>query len=184
MGWTYHYNIPRDPREEIADLCTSDTHRPLAIGRHGSTYYAAVEFDGKGVFCTVFLTRTSKGEWGYKAIDERSGPVEANCPQMILKQLSPLNDENDPNGWARNWRDKCAQALTYKRRRARIKSGQKIKLTRAVKLTNGKWIDTFEVQTIPGYTRRGKAATRFYNPHCGHVRLDRFHLEPGWETLP
>ena len=43
----------------------------------------------------------------YKSMDEFCGPGETGCPERILKLLTPLDDEKDPNGWARNWRQKC-----------------------------------------------------------------------------
>jgi len=48
--------------------------------------------------------------FGYKDMDESMGPGIANAPKSMidrLDRLAPLDDQNDPNGWARGWRARC-----------------------------------------------------------------------------
>jgi hypothetical protein len=42
---------------------------------------------------------------------EFAGPCEHSCPERIFKLLSILNDTNDPNGWAREWRKKVQEQI-------------------------------------------------------------------------
>jgi len=69
------------------------------------------------VFCAVYLVHWSRDymNFSYKDLTEFSGPVEIDCPQKIFKLLTPLNDINDPNNWAREWR-KNVQMVHDKRK--------------------------------------------------------------------
>jgi hypothetical protein len=103
-----------------------------------TTFYAAIKNKETGqVFCDVLLIRWSPKTWDnfcYKPIGEFSGPVERNCPQRIMKILSPLNDENDPNGWAREWRKKVNE---YWNTRNTINKGGIIKTVSPISFTSG-----------------------------------------------
>ena len=72
-----------------------------------NTMFAAVRLRATGqVVAFVFLIRWSRDvyNFSYKDMTEFSGPGEIECPKRILKLLTPLNDELDPNGYARKWR--------------------------------------------------------------------------------
>ena len=78
--------------------------------------YAAIK-DKKMVmfFCLTYLINWYPNDFynfAYKDMDEFCGPGMYDCPERILKILTPLNDETDPNGWARNWRKKTRSILT------------------------------------------------------------------------
>lgn len=91
----------------------------------GSVYYAAVRTllkyvgkDEKGesiyeplsdseqeVWGAIFLTSVNSKDYynfGYKNMSEDMGPYECDCPNSILKLLSPTEDE-----WSLAWRKKC-----------------------------------------------------------------------------
>jgi hypothetical protein len=93
-----------------------------------TTFYAAIKNKETGeVFCAVYLIRWSPKSWDnfcYKDMTEFSGPCQVNCPQRIMKLLSPLNDENDCNGYAREWRKRVEK---YWENRNTINSGKIIK---------------------------------------------------------
>ena len=80
----------------------------IAIVKRNTLYSAIRVKASNEVFCVVYLLRWSKGAYNfsYKSMDEFAGPNEIECPLRIMKLLTPLNDTNDVNGWARNWRDK------------------------------------------------------------------------------
>jgi len=103
-----------------------------------TTFYAAIKDKETGqVFCNVLLIRWSPKTWDnfcYKPIGEFSGPNVVNCPQKIMKLLSPLNDENDPNGWAREWRKNVEK---YWNNRKIINSGNIIKTETPISFTSG-----------------------------------------------
>jgi hypothetical protein len=76
-----------------------------------NTLYAAIRNEKTSqVFCAVYLLRWSRERgynFSYKPMTEFVGPGESECPKRILNLLSPLNDENDSNGWAKEWRKRC-----------------------------------------------------------------------------
>jgi hypothetical protein len=42
----------------------------------------------------------------YKDMTEHCGPCEHECPPKIFKLLTPLDETNDEDKWAREWRKK------------------------------------------------------------------------------
>lgn len=99
----------------------------------GSVYYAAVETlkkfgakqpDGtlevkdipaeeRRVWGAVFLTSVNSCDYynfSYKDMSEDMGPGQADCPESILKLLSPTDNE-----WANEWRERCRQNAARKR---------------------------------------------------------------------
>jgi len=80
-----------------------------------NTLYGAVKKKSTGeVFCAVFLIRWSRNyyNFSYKDMTEHSGPYQHDCPKRIMNLLTPLNDENDTNGWAREWRKRVDEYWT------------------------------------------------------------------------
>ena len=142
MGWTYAFERPSEPKATLDGLLAwSDargTRRVLdsAIVRL-RVYYAAVEHlapdGGRQVWAAVFLVDFRRGAdglaFGYKDMTEHMGLVESECPERILRRLTPLTDAEDPQGWARAWRDRCWANLAA-RRSKRLVEGAQVK-TRA-----------------------------------------------------
>lgn len=112
MGWSFQ-SVMTDRKEFIKKLYDWETDEkkvePIDIGREGNTYYVAIKVTNKldnteRITANVVLTheRNDYYNFGYKAIGEDFGPVEAKCPMRILKKLTPTDKE-----WANNWRTKC-----------------------------------------------------------------------------
>lgn len=118
MGWTsYHvdtYKGKIDRKSECDKLWTQEEHdgypklEVLKSIMKGSTYYAAVQNVAKGItFGVVVLTRINNKNYCnfyYKEMDETMGPGYCECPDSILKLLSPTENE-----YAREWRKSCAE---------------------------------------------------------------------------
>jgi hypothetical protein len=123
MGWDY-------ARQAVSMLPTGDylsslftMDRPTirqtvtAIARDGATYYLALHVTepGREPFTTALVVLTegvpSRPGFGYKAMDERFGPIESRCPAAILDMLSPVALLGDPPGYAQAWRDRCRAHL-------------------------------------------------------------------------
>lgn len=70
----------------------------------GSTWYGAVKLTSTGeVFGMIMLTSERDRYWfGYKEMDETCGPCHNDCPESILKLLSPTDNE-----FANKWRQAC-----------------------------------------------------------------------------
>jgi hypothetical protein len=153
MGWT-SYNMNKPIKEWFKDQWDYDDSDYEVLDSalvKRQTLYGAVKQKSTGeIFCAVYLIRWTRGYYNftYKDMTEFAGPVEYECPPKIFKLLTPLNDENDPNGWARKWRGKVEKLHET---RKRLSKGAVIKLKEPVKFTNGKSYQYF--------LRRGK---RFY----------------------
>lgn len=171
MGWTFYMDrrvkCYADERREIEQLCTYDNpvrQTTLIKARKvASTWYAAVRItasdaapledktyvvdpDGSITFAAVFLTRYDDGCWGYKDMEESSGPVQSKAPLSILTLLSEIKD---PESYAHAWRQRCRDWAAI----PDYQEGDKIKLAQPVTLTDG---STCQIVTATHYTRYGK----------------------------
>ena len=128
MGWTSYYarNYKNGKVDVIAEVeeelnCENEKGKwtVLKSAKYGSTVYSAVEYlnketNEKKVFATVFLTSTRNGEFAYKDMDETCGPYQYDCPESILKLLTPTESK-----WANEWRAKCRE---YRKKAKELKA--------------------------------------------------------------
>ena len=109
----------------------------LAAAAVGGTVYAAIrnrnEAEGTDyVFCAVILFKNSKRDgFGYKDMCESMGPYEVDCPDPIMRLLSPVEQIPSP-GYSADWRLRVAAAKdrrrATKRMTAQLKPGVTIRL--------------------------------------------------------
>lgn len=137
MGWM-SFSMHKPVKEWFKEIMNDNVEvLDIAIVKR-NTLYAALKVKATNeVFCVVYLLRWSKGmyNFSYKDMSEFCGPCETECPLRIMRLLTPLNDTNDVNGWARNWRDKVYK---YWDAKEKINSGKFIVKTETpVKFTNG-----------------------------------------------
>lgn len=91
-----------------------------------NTFYAAIERKNtetgeRSVFAVIFLLRhVPKDEYnfGYKDMSEDMGPCETECPERILKLLTPTDSE-----WANQWRAACWARINARKARPKIVPG-------------------------------------------------------------
>lgn len=90
------------------------------------TYYAAIEQTNKEsgereVWAAIFLL-DFKGDgscnFGWKDMDETMGPCEAECPERILKLLTPTT-----NDYANDWRQRCWNNINQRKAQPKIAPG-------------------------------------------------------------
>lgn len=113
------------------------------------TYYAAIErFDENGtriyvtaVVCLVqWNPRAADGYiFGYKDMDEESGPVEAEASEAILELLT-----SSKHPWALDWRRRCYRNLKLKKRE--LPDGCLIRFPSPMKFTDGSEHSEFRVK--------------------------------------
>ena len=145
MGWTgthatYYKNGRVDRKAECDHLLTFSNEKVnskvLKSSMVGSTYYAAVEQIRNGnreVFGAVFLTsgmdrRDPYFNFHYKDMSEDACPFSYQCPESILKLLSPTTSEG-----ALEWRKKCYEYHDKRKNKKTIGTlpvGTKIKFKR------------------------------------------------------
>ena len=109
MGWLFYNSQYLDENGEVDRKKEMDSgfatgYEVLRSVMVDTTYYAAIKRDGR-VYAYVALTSDDRARghnFGYKGMDEFSGPVESKCPMNILKLLSPTDNE-----WANAWRLRC-----------------------------------------------------------------------------
>ncbi|MFC4670698.1 DUF6927 domain-containing protein [Seohaeicola nanhaiensis] len=192
MAWLFYTDrrvkTYADEKAEIARLCTfeSDTRKTLLLKacKVGSTWYAAAKVtnvdgspvedatyvtdeDGSITFGAVLLTRYDDGCWGYKDMEEATGPVESRAPLGLLNLLSELKDSDS---YANAWRQRCrdwAAIPDYDER-------DRIRLASPVTLTDG---SSCQIVTATHYRRGGKKRRCYRIEETGGlVRLSKASL--------
>lgn len=129
---TYYKNGKVDRKAEcdayFMEGLNTGWYRVIKSALVGSVYYAAVQHlkrytdrkDENGnrmmeevpvnereTWAAVILTKTDSRNYYnfyYKDMDETVGPCQADCPQSILKLLSPTDSQ-----WANEWRERCRE---------------------------------------------------------------------------
>ena len=155
MGWLFQNQKLRHetPADYITRTFTYDGEirrsTVLATATVGNVIYAAIRNEEKEtgrayVFAAVVLFRNSARDgFGYKDMCESMGPVECDCPDRIMRLLSPVEDIPQPSFTAA-WRARVA-ARKAERRGAR-ESAAAIVVGDIVRLPN-------EVTLRPGGVR-------------------------------
>jgi hypothetical protein len=119
MGWTYTH---KPAGQKILDFFVDHgvlrwpddnprEHRVLDTALVNLTeFYVALEVTDKAsgeryvtaLVILVRMTRDHRYNFGWKDMSEAMGPYQTNCPERILKLLTPTEHE-----WAAEWRQKC-----------------------------------------------------------------------------
>lgn len=135
MGWLYTH---KQKGESIIDFMTTSgalrwgddcpaKYTVLASALIGmKTLYAAVERVDKAtgeriVWAAVILINYAPTEYhnfGYKDMDESMGPCEDDCPEKILKLLTPTEHH-----YAIEWRNRCWAKIKARQERPAIEPG-------------------------------------------------------------
>lgn len=100
------------------------------------------------VFCLTVMLRFTRCGWHgygteltYKEVDETMGPYICNCPERILRLLSPLDMVADPNTdpyrWARRWRQECWKQVNRSKAWRKLQVGDILRLRNPVRFTDG-----------------------------------------------
>ena len=108
MGWLFHNEKLRHetPVQYITREFSHESETAkatvLAAAAVRGTIYAAVRNEDKTtgktyVFCAVILFKNSeRSGFGYKDMDESCGPCEVDCPDRIMRLLSPVERNSRP----------------------------------------------------------------------------------------
>jgi hypothetical protein len=161
MGWLFQNDKLRHqtPVEYITREFTHDNGTTAATvisaAAVGSTIYAAIrnhdKTTGKSyVFCAVILFKNNERDgFGYKDMDESMGPCEVDCPDRIMRLLSPIEEIPNP-GYAADWRKSVVAAKAKKAEtRSKISKlavGNKVKLAHPAHFrSSGIETDTFTI---------------------------------------
>ncbi len=187
MGWLFQSTPLRDetPAQVLARRFTHEDERTvatvLATATVRGTVYAAIRNTDKQagtayVFCGVFLVRNNVCDgFGYKAMDESMGPLEADCPGRILRLLSPVEAISNP-GSAASWRERVARRRLERagdrHRTAALVPGRLLRTARPLRFGTVE-ADLFRVVPSPP-RRRGPVFVAL--PHGFRCRLRPEHI--------
>ena len=139
MGWT-SFNLPKGTVKEWFKNTWEEGNNYKVLDSalvNRSTMYGAVEKVATGeVFCAVFLIRWSKGyyNFSYKDMTEHVGPCVVNCPKRIMELLTELDATSE---YAIAWRKRVQEYWNKKANTNKLANGSILKITEAVKFTNG-----------------------------------------------
>ena len=178
MGWTGLYRAPGMysdaeffSREFFGEIAPANGF--VATASKNGVFYAVREIDaelepslvpepnGKVRIAYVVLTkRAPKSDYNfsYKDMTEFSGPYETECPERLLKLLSPFRVEaafasakySASVRDASRWRQACWANIAKAKNKIKLKPGMQVKLPKPVRFANGASIDTFMVEKRGG----------------------------------
>jgi hypothetical protein len=158
MGWLFQRDPIDDPLAYLMAKynydCATHTLQTLDGARAGNTVYLAVRSTDKNtgrsyVFAAVILIRNSqKDGFGYKDQDEGMGPHQYDCPQRIMRLLSPIADLPHAR-YSADWRAGVAawhdQNRKRRQRRNSLRVGNVVTLSDAVRFSGGITARSFRV---------------------------------------
>lgn len=161
MGWTY---LRKDEDTTAAEFLrkefTSTNCEVLDVAVKLRTAYAACRNTKTGeVFALVVLLDYRPKDYynfGYKDMDETMGPYECDCPERILKLLTPTDHE-----YALGWRERCWARIKARAAKPKLTDGCKVRFAQPIEFTNGDKLDTFEVEKDGRYVRFWNGYTRY-----------------------
>lgn len=110
MGWT-SFEMHRPIKVWFKEQYSDDKYEVLDIAFIKFTQlYAAIRNKATGeVYCATYMisyAHKSFDNFAYKSMTEHMGPNISECPERILKLLTPLTGE-DTEGYAKEWRERC-----------------------------------------------------------------------------
>ena len=130
MGWTTTYKAKSISAKEYIEnnllVWKSQTHNYRVLDGgvvKFRTYYGAVEkteikTGERTVFAVVILLnyyRDKYDNFGYKDMSEDMGPCQSECPERILKLLTPTESQ-----YANDWRQRCWDRINSKKNKPQI----------------------------------------------------------------
>ncbi len=133
MGWTTTYKSKNESAKEYIEAnllkWTSKTHTYKVLDGgvvKFRTYYGAVECienatGNRRVFAVIILLSYYKDgyyNFGYKDMSEDEGPCQAECPERILKLLTPTESK-----YANDWRASCWEKIYSRKNKVKIQVG-------------------------------------------------------------
>lgn len=162
MGWTYMKKpLGKSAKDVVQALFAWEDSKwkvePMsaAIVKLRTAYLAVrranKETGVSYVFAAVVLLDlrvSERHDLGFKDMDESVGPCEAECPEKILRLLTPLDDPSYPeaNDWAREWRERCWDNIRRRKTMSGWKSGTRIRFPGGLAFKNGTRHEEFVIE--------------------------------------
>lgn len=150
MGWTFD-TLPSTKSDYVKRLLADSFSPPnpctcLDHALRGNRLWVLAKPKDQPPFICLFLLERTNGCWGYKDMDESTGPYCYDCPLKFLDQApEPANAYGDHRGSGRTWRDHVREyhAASRLRRQQRPRVGDVIVLPAG--LYSATWAGTYTV---------------------------------------
>lgn len=110
---------------------TEGDHGVVFSTMKGAHYYSVCRDRNGVVYGLVCITSIRDGEFWYKPLTEDMGPRCEAMPTKYLDYLdehAPLDDTNDPHGYARKWRAKCREHNEEKSKERKARNARRKRL--------------------------------------------------------
>jgi|ERR1035437_25189 hypothetical protein len=179
MGWT-SFNLPKGTAKEWFKKTWEEDNKYKVIDSalvNRSTMYGAIEkVSTKEIFCAVFLIRWSKGDYNfsYKDMTEHVGPNVVNCPKRIMELLTELAPSSE---YAIEWRKRVQEYWNRKANVSKLANGSILKVTEAVKFTNGSEYQYFKKENSKRFIAGAMAKDVFIPLLTVRIRLNNYQYE-------
>ena len=162
MGWTYTHRGRTPVKDFLADNVNCENEHATCLLLHIAIVklrkaYMAVEIIRRSketglldmmtrkvvafVFLLDYRPRDTDFDMGYKDMDESMGPYESECPERILKLLTPTKHE-----YACKWRQRCRENIARKNSFRLIKD--RVIETRPISFGDGCTRSRFQVVSL------------------------------------
>lgn len=157
MGWTFTH---KNREENVTDFFKKEfdysretgSGKVIACAVKGlHTAYIAYEIKTPeetrviALVCLLSYRRNDHYNFGYKDMDESMGPCESDCPKKILDLLTPLKTAE---GFAAEWRKRCAERLANRSAKPKLKTGNVLKFNSPIHFRGGSILDTLKVVSV------------------------------------
>ena len=158
MGWLFQHDPIDDPLSYLTKKynydCETHTLQTLDGARAGNTVYLAIRSTDKKTGCSyvfaavILISNTKKDGFGYKEQDEGMGPHQYDCPQRIMRLLSPIDDLPHAR-YSADWRAGVAawheNNRKQRQRRNSLRVGSVVTLPHAIRFPDGFTAPRFRV---------------------------------------
>lgn len=144
MGWVYTTKRRGETVREFFEREFAGTIVDCAVVNMRTAYiaYTPRGMDAVvGIICLLDYRPNEALNFGYKDMDEDMGPYEAECPERILKLLTPTSHPA-----ALRWRERCRANLKARAAKPKLVDGCTVKFARPIEFADGVWRDTFRVE--------------------------------------
>lgn len=131
MGWTTGWHS----KEQVIEHCLDwgSKFNSLAHTVRGNRLWVLKQYNegerAGEVFVALYLISNSKGEWGYKDLDDSVGPYYFDCPLSYIEKT--IKSGRKLSEWTVEWHEKVRahhKASKAKRQKAKqLEVGMKIK---------------------------------------------------------
>ena len=128
MGWT-SFNLSKPVKEWFIDSWNSVDDREVldvSIVNRTELYAAIKDKKTEEIFAVIYILSYSPKSYynfSYKDMDETCGPCFYNCPEKILKLLTPLLISCE---YSQNWRIKCWDNINNRKQLNSIKKNNNV----------------------------------------------------------